>query len=282
MPSLLGRFVRLPVLRFGPPGAFLAVEDDTGPQTLLLPRLEVPEGTQEGDELTVFVYRDSEDRPIATTIPPMVSLGEVAFLEVRDVTPIGAFFAWGPIKDLLVPFGEQTREVHVGERHPVGLFLDDSGRLAGTMRVAEMLDGVITAGVGEWVEGEAYRNEPEIGLFVIVDRRATAVLPAAEPHRLSRGERAKFRVARVLPDGKRELSLRGLAHEELSRDGDAILETLALPGVPPITEAASPEQIRRVFGISKKAFKRAVGRLLKEGRIETDPRGALRARAPKR
>ena len=276
--DLLGRVVTLSVLRFGPPGAFLSLGDDdadTDASTILLPRSEVPEGTSEGDELEVFVYLDSEDRPIATSTPPRLALGEVAFLTVTDVTRIGAFVDWGLLKELLVPHAEQTRDLTVGDLHPFGLYLDKTGRLAGTMRVTEMLEPGGTFHLDEWVEGEAWRNTPEIGVFVIVERRFVGLVPAHEPNSLMRGEAARFRVANVLPDGKIELSLRGHAHEELDNDGLRILDTLARAETPKVGDRSSPEQIRALFGLSKKAFKRAAGRLYKLRRVDIDDEGYL-------
>jgi predicted RNA-binding protein (virulence factor B family) len=203
--ALLGRTFRLPILRLGPPGAFLGVEGVDGRRggpALLLPRAEVPDGAKAGGEVDVFVYLDSDDRPVATTRPPRVELGEVAFLEVRALERFGAFVDWGLPKELLVPFAEQTRDLRAGERHPIGLYVDGSGRLAGTMRVAEMLDrdrGEFTR--DEWVKGEAWRHDPGIGLFVIVERAHVGLVPASEPHALARGEGAAFRVTSVLPDG---------------------------------------------------------------------------------
>jgi predicted RNA-binding protein (virulence factor B family) len=272
--DLLGRVVTLRVLRFGPPGAFLSLDTADSP-TILLPRSEVGEGTNEGDELQVFVYLDSEDRPIATLRPPKLALGEVAFLTVTDTTRIGAFVDWGLPKELLVPHAEQTRDLTVGEHHPIGLYLDKSGRLAGTMRVTEMLDAPRELHVDEWVEGEAWRNAPEIGVFVIVERSFVGLVPAHEPNTLMRGEAARFRVSNVLPDGKIELSLRGHAHEELDNDGRKILDVIARPGAPKVGDHSSPEQIRAVFGLSKKAFKRAAGRLLKQRKVELDNEGYL-------
>jgi predicted RNA-binding protein (virulence factor B family) len=276
--DLLGRTATLPVRRFGPPGAFLALDaEDLRPDapTLLLPRSEVPEGAREGSEIAVFVYLDSNDRPIATTRTPRVALGEVAFLAVMDVTHFGAFVDWGLPKELLVPRGEQTRDMRVGERHPVGLFVDDTGRLSGTMRVSEMLHVGGDFAVDEWVAGEAWRKDPDHGVFVIVERRFVSLLPASEPNALSRGQAARFRVASVLPDGKIELSLRGHAHEEVEGDARKILATLARPGAPRVGDHSSPEQIRALFGLSKKAFKRAAGRLLKERAVTIDGDGFL-------
>src|ERR1700690_953621 len=268
--DLLGRFATLAIRRFGPPGAFLAAraKGDEADATLLLIGSEIPKGAKEGDELRVFVYLDSEARPIATTRVAKLELGQVAFLEVTACTEFGAFVDWGLGKELLVPFAEQTVDLAAGARHPIGLYVDKSGRLAGTMRVAEMLDqSKAELRLDEWVEGEAWRNDPDIGLFVIVAHAFIGLVPASEPHNLARGQAARFRVSSLLPDGKIELSLRGHAHEELENDARAILDVLARPGAPRVGDRSSPEEVRAVFGLSKKAFKRAVGRLLKERAI---------------
>jgi predicted RNA-binding protein (virulence factor B family) len=187
-------------------GAALAIETDdvssNPPTTVLLPKAEVPPGTTAGNDLSVFVTLDSDDRPLATTRVPKVQLDEVAFLTVTALTPIGAFVDWGLPKELLVPFREQTRDLKIGDRHPVGLFVDKTGRLAGTMRVSAMLRTQPVIAVDEWVVGEVWREDPAIGLFVIVERRFVGVVPRSEPHGLARGEAALFRVTRVLPDGK--------------------------------------------------------------------------------
>jgi len=278
--DLLGRRVKLCVRRLGPPGAFLS-GDASSESVVLLPRSETPEGAHEGDELEVFVYLDSDDRPIATTSEPAIALDEVAFLQVTDVTRFGAFVAWGLPKELLVPFAEQTRDVRVGERHPIGLYVDSSGRLAGTMRVSELLKSQGEFSEDEWVVGEAWRLEPGIGTFVIVERSFVGLVPESEPHTLARGERARFRIANVLNDAKIELSLRGHAHEELESDAERVRDALARPGGPRVGDRSSPEAIRAAFGLSKKAFKRAAGRLLKQGLIAVDRDGLFVAVAPK-
>ncbi|HVH42657.1 MAG TPA: S1-like domain-containing RNA-binding protein [Labilithrix sp.] len=274
--ELLGRFATLTIERFGSPGAFLAA----GPkETLLLIGSEIPEGAKEGDELDVFVYLDSEGRPIATTRVAKLELGEVAFLTVTALTEYGAFVDWGLAKELLVPFAEQTADMRVGARYPIGLYIDDSGRLAGTMRVSEMLSGAKAEWkLDEWVEGEAWRDDAAIGLFVIVERSFVGLVPASEPHGLSRGEAARFRVTNVLQDGRIELSLRGHAHEELETDAQHILQTLLRPNAPRMGDKSSPEDIRAAFGLSKKAFKRAVGRLLKDGSVSIDGSGFVTPR----
>ena len=251
------------------------------PPTVLLPRREVREDLSAGESLEVFIYFDSEDRLTATLLKPMVTLGEVAFLRVTSVVEFGAFVDWGLRKELLVPHAEQTRDLRVGERHAFGLFLDGSGRLAGTMRVAELLEGPGVEPheleVGVWVEGESWRIERGLGLFVILERRRLGLLPEVEPHELGRGERARFRVAAILPDGKVRVSLRGLAHTHIADDADGVLEVLKR-GAVAVGDHSDPEDIREIFGLSKKAFKRAVGRLLKAGRVELARDGTVVAK----
>jgi len=275
--ELLGRRVRLRTRELDADGAWLvpAGAGDDAP-AILLPDREVPAGAREGDAIEVFVYLDSDDRPSATTRQAKLALGEVTFLEVTAVTPIGAFVDWGLEKELLVPFAEQSRELYVGERQPIGLYVDNTGRLAGTMYVTELLARrPRRVALDEWLEGEAWRNDPDIGLFAILERSFVGLVPASEPHRLRRGDRARFRVAHVLPDGKLVLSLRQHAYQEVEADAATILAVLARPGAPAVGDRSTPEQIRELFGVSKKAFKRAVGRLLKDGAVTLDDRGCV-------
>ena len=264
----LGRRLRLTIERITAPGAFLG---DIG---VLLPNQELPIDARVGDELDVFIYLDSEERPIATTNVPLLALGEVAFLEITAITPIGAFANWGLGKELLIPYAEQARELFVGERQPIGLYLDKTGRLAGTMFVSDMLgERPRRAQLNDWIEGVAWRNDPDIGLFAILERSFVGLVPASEPHRLTRGDPAKFRVAHVQPDGKLVLSLREQAYKARVSDGEAILAVLSRPNAPKIGDRSDPETIRELFGLSKKAFKRAVGGLLKAKHVRLDENG---------
>jgi len=278
---LLGRTGSFSIRRFNNSGAFLAERENPAPDApcLLLIGAEIPLGARVGDELSAFVYLDSEDRPLATTRTPKLQLGEVRFLRVTSVTDFGAFVDFGLQKDLLVPFAEQTKELRVGDFEPIAVYLDPSGRLAGTMRVSELLsDNRAQLAVDVWVEGEAWRNDPEIGLFAIIERRSVGLVPAEEPHRLSRGEAARFRVTHVHPDGKVDLSLRAHAHQELESDAAAVLAVLRRPNAPKVGDHSSPDELRALFGLSKKAFKRAAGRLLKQRLAELDERGFLVAK----
>ncbi|MEY4548783.1 MAG: hypothetical protein RL685_4978 [Pseudomonadota bacterium] len=272
--DLLGHSQRLTISRMASPGAFLALsaEEPNGP-VILLPGTELTESVTVGQELEVFIYLDSEGRPIATLRRPKLELDQVAFLRVTANTEFGAFVDWGLQKELLIPFAEQTRDVFVGEVHPIGLYVDSSGRLAGTMRISEMLERSVKGlRHDDWVDGEAWRNDPDIGLFVIVERRYVGLVPHHEPHTLRRGEAARFRVSNLFDDGKLELSLRAHAHEEIGSDADRILDRLRA-GTLRVGDGSSPEQIRSLFGLSKKAFKRALGTLLKRGAVRIDEAG---------
>lgn len=266
--DLLGRRARLPIVRLAAPGAILDGD-------LLLPNREVPDGARIGDILDVFVHLDSDDRPIATTAMPRIALGEVTFLEVTATTQIGAFVDWGLGKELLVPFAEHATEMFVGDRHPIGLYLDKSDRLAGTMYVREMLATYADrrVAIGEWIEGEAWRNDPDIGLFVILEKRFVGLVPASEPHGARRGDPVRARIAHIQPDGKLVLSLRPLAHKAQASDAELVLERLAGPNAPRVGDHSDPELLRAVFGLSKKAFKRAVGHLLKTNAVAIDRDG---------
>ncbi len=279
--EMLGNRMTLRIRRFSDPGAYLAPEDADGDaaaddEAILLPAREVPPDAKVGDEVVVFVHLDSEDRPIATTREPKLTLGEVTFLEITATTPIGAFVDWGLPKELLIPFAQQSRELFVGERQPIGLYVDNTGRLAGTMFVTDMLSHrPPKVELDEWIAGEAWRNDPDIGLFVILERSYLGLVPASEPHTLRRGEVAKFRVAHILPDGKLVLSLRQHAHKEAEADAAKVLAVLSRPDAPQVGDKSDPELIRSLFGLSKKAFKRAVGRLLKESAVTLDDRGCV-------
>ncbi len=281
--ELLGRRVQLRVRGLDAEGAWLALDasEDPDAPSIVLPAAEVPAGTEEGSEVEVLVYLDSDDRAVATTRPTKLTLGEVTFLEVTSVTQIGAFVDWGPGKELLIPFAQQSKELYVGERHPIGLYVDNTGRLAGTMFVSDLVSRrPRSVALDEWLPGEAWRNDPDIGLFAILERSFVGLVPASEPHRLTRGDPAKFRVANVLPDGKLVLSLRQHAHKEVEADAAAILAVLSRTGAPRVSDRSSPETIRELFGLSKKAFKRAIGRLLRARSVEVNDRGDLVVNTP--
>lgn len=267
----LGKMQTLVVVRLEDFGAYLGESRAAGPaDRILLPKKELPPATQMGDELEVFLYLDSEDRRIATAKKPPLTLHKVARLKVREVTKIGAFLDWGLPKDLLLPYAEQTRKVQRGEEALVALYVDKSGRLAATMRLYPYLRKDAPYQIGDEVAATVYENVPNFGTFVAVDDAYSGRVPKREvPDGMKVGETLKFRVVEVREDGKLELSARKKAYEMLDEDGRKILDIISgsYAGELPFDDKADPEEIRRVFGLSKAAFKRAVGRLYKEKKI---------------
>ena len=235
----------------------------------------LPEGRQKGDRVEVFVYKDSQDRPIATTQMPKVTLGELAELEVADVTRIGAFLDWGLEKDLLLPFSEQTVKVKTGERYLVGLYIDKSDRLCATMKVYDFLRTDSPYKEGDTVEGIVFGKNPEYGVFVAVDDKYNAMIPKNEVvKKLEIGEKVRGRVIGLREDGKLNLSTREKSYIQMDIDSAKIIDKLTKnQGFLPYHDKSAPEDIRREFGMSKNEFKRAIGRLYKGHRIEITDKG---------
>lgn len=237
---------------------------------VLLPGRQVPAGTEMGQKLEVFIYRDSQDRLIATTRMPRLTLGETALLKVADVAKIGAFLDWGLEKDLLLPFKEQTVRVRKGQEVLVGLYIDKSSRLCATMKVYPYLESPSPYTKEEEVEGRIYEISDNFGVFVAVDDRYSGLIPKKEAQGdYKPGQIIHCRVTGVREDGKLNLSARKKAYEQIDEDAEMVLGVIQeYAGVLPFDDRVSPEIIRREFGLSKAAFKRAVGHLLKAGQIE--------------
>lgn len=273
---LVGHRVRLAL---DTPGkvAQLRLPPDVGGTTIPTVFGSVPPETRVGEEVEVFVVTDAKGAPQASLTLPFLVWGEVRFLEVTSETDMGVFVDWGLPKELLVPKREQPIRMRIGERYPIALQLDRQGRLLGTGNVAELLHKEPAEfEEGQWVAGEAWRNDPNIGLFVILAGKWVGLLPKAEPHRQKRGQESQYRISHVLPDGKLELSLRGSGVAELPGDVELVYDVLTSRPNLRVGDESSPDQIREVFGISKKAFKRALGVLLKRGQIEFDAKGFAR------
>lgn len=238
-------------------------------ERVLLPAKQVPAGLEIGDPVEVFLYKDSSDRLIATTREPKITLGEVKALKVADTGKIGAFLDWGLEKDLLLPFKEQTVKVRKGDEVLVGLYIDKSGRLCGTMKVYDLLRTDPPYKKDDHVEGIIYEISDRFGVFVAVDDCYSALIPRREAFGdLKVGDRIACRVVQVKPDGKMDLSVREKAYLQMDADADKIMARMEeYGGSLPFTDKADPELIAKEFGMSKNAFKRAVGRLLKAGRV---------------
>lgn len=268
----LGKMQKLKIQRINDSGALLV--DPASPLvTLLLPGKQIPEGAEPGTTLEVFVYRDSEDRLIATTRRPALTLGEMAVLPVVSATDIGAFLDWGLEKDLFLPFKEQKIKVRPGMKVLAALYIDKSGRLCATMNIYDRLSAESPYQRGDRVSGTIYGVREGIGAFVAVDNRYFGLVPEQELYqRLSVGETVEGRVIKVRPDGKLNLSLRKKAYAQMSEDAGKVLEVIEeYGGVLPFNDKASPETIRRELEMSKASFKRAVGQLLRQEKIEITP-----------
>ena len=249
-------------------GVYLGSDEER----VLLPKKQVPEGIEVGDPVEVFLYKDSSNRMIATTKEPKLTLGRLAVLEVVDVGRIGAFLDWGLEKDLLLPFKEQTTKVEKGDRCLVSLYIDKSGRLCATMKVYPLLRTDSPYKKDDTVRGTVYEISRDFGVFVAVDDRFSALIPRREVYgRMYIGQQIEARVAAVKADGKLDLSVRGRIPEQMDADAQKIMDRIEKSGGGlPFTDKADPERIRDEFGMSKAAFKRAVGRLLKQGKVRID------------
>ena len=236
---------------------------------VLLPAKQVPEGLKVGDQIEVFVYRDSEDRLIAAARMPKLELGGLAVLEVSDVTGIGAFLDWGLEKELLLPFSEQTRKVRKGDKYLVSLYVDKSDRLCATMKVYDFLRTDSHYKEDDRVKGIVIGMNPEYGCFVAVDRLYIGMIPMKElVRRVEIGQEVECRVTSVREDGKLNLSLRKKAYQQIDEDSMKIMEKLETNGGRlPYHDKSSPEEIREEFSMSKNEFKRAIGRLYKMKKI---------------
>ena len=252
-------------------GVYLGSDEER----VLLPKKQVPEEIEVGDPVEVFLYKDSSDRMIATTKEPKLTLGNLAVLEVVDVGRIGAFLDWGLEKDLLLPFKEQTTKVEKGDRCLVSLYIDKSGRLCATMKVYPLLRTDSPYKKDDTVRGTVYEISRDFGVFVAVDDRFSALIPRREVYgRMYIGQQIEARVAAVKADGKLDLSVRGRIPEQMDADARKNMDRIEKSGGGlPFTDKADPERIRDEFGMSKAAFKRAVGRLLKQGKVRIDEKG---------
>lgn len=250
-------------------GVYLA-ETMTDDAQVLLPMKQVPENARMGEKIRVFLYKDSRDRLIATTNDPKLTLGGYAPLVVREVGKIGAFLDWGLEKDLFLPYKEMVGRVEQGDEVLVTLYIDKSSRLCASMRgLYDLLDKDSPYHKGDTVTGRVYEFSDNFGTFVAVDDCYSARIANSEDHSFLRvGDVIEAKVLGVKPDGKLDLTMREKAYIQMDADAVKLMELIdSYAGVLPFTEKASPEVIKRETGLSKAAFKRAVGRLYKERKI---------------
>ncbi|MDE6743435.1 MAG: S1 RNA-binding domain-containing protein [Lachnospiraceae bacterium] len=274
----LGELQELVIAKTVDFGIYLEEENGGHQERVLLPKKQVPEEIRIGDKITVFLYKDSADRLIATVRTPRLTLHETAMLTVSQVNKMGAFLDWGLEKDLFLPFKQQTKKVREQEEVLAALYIDKSGRLCATMNVYPYLSAESPYQTGDDVSGIIYESSDNYGLFVAVDQKYSAIIPKNESYgELSIGDHIKARVTKVREDGKLNLSVREKAYLQMNPDMDKILELLdSYGGVLPFTEKAAPEVIKRETGMSKNEFKRAVGHLYKERKILIEKDGHIR------
>ncbi|MCI9493116.1 MAG: S1 RNA-binding domain-containing protein [Lachnospiraceae bacterium] len=251
-------------------GIYLA-EREKDETRVLLPAKQVPQGTELGDRLEVFLYKDSKDRVISTTQEPKLKMGEVQALKVISVQGIGAFLDWGLEKDLFLPYKEQVGKVQEQDEILVRLYIDKSKRLCASMKeLYDMLDTDSPYRIGDMVQGRVYEFSDNFGTFVAVDNHYSAMVPRHEDHSSLRiGDLVEARVTGVKPDGKLDLTLREKAYLQMNQDAAQVMELIeGYGGELPFNDKASPELIMQETKMSKNAFKRAVGHLYKERKIK--------------
>ena len=252
----LGKFQDLYIVKRKDFGVYVNDQKDVTEGSILLPSKQVPEHAKIGDKISCFVYKDSEDRPIATVHIPKITLGAIRPLRVKEVSKIGAFLDWGLEKDLFLPFKEQLGHIRPNKEYLVSLYIDKSDRLCATMKI----------------------GNPDHGAFVAVEDQFLGRIPKREIHnKISIGEQLRLRVTKVADDGKLSLSPHEKAYLQIDRDAKLVMETIeSYDGRLPFNDKARPATIERELGLSKAAFKRAVGRLLKDGMITITDNGILK------
>ena len=256
-------------------GIYLAETMNDTENKVLLPKKQVPADMEVGDPIDVFLYKDSNDRPIATVKEPKLTLGQTARLRVVSVGKVGAFLDWGLEKDLFLPYREQTTQVKAGDEVIAALYLDKSERLCATMKVYPYLQKESPYQKDDVVTGMVYEISHNFGAFVAVDDKYSALIPKKELYgELHVLQQISARVTGVKEDGKLDLGIRQKAHLQMSEDADKVLSLLReKKGFLPLHDKSSPEQLRETIGMSKNEFKRAIGHLYKEHLITLESDG---------
>lgn len=268
----LGKRNQLKVLRQSSYGVYLDAGDGSG---ILLPASEAPQGVQEGDRLRVFIYLDSQDQEIATLKHPAATVGEFARLRVKEVNNTGAFLDWGLPKDLFLPFAEQLKPVTEGLWVNVFLYIDNTGRIAATTRTDRHLETNPTdLNKGDLVELLPWRMT-DLGMLCIVDQRYEGLIHRQDlTQHLKLGHKIPGYIKQIRTDGRIGLMLQKPGYERVDSLAHSILESLREnQEFLPVNDKSAPELINQYFGCSKKAFKMALGQLMKKDKIEQDESG---------
>jgi uncharacterized protein len=264
----IGKYNELEVKRITLIGAYLGSEQGD----ILLPKKYLPlQGVKPGEKVTVFIYLDSEDRLVATTLKPKAQVGEFAVMQVKDISEVGAFLDWGLEKDLLVPFSEQPRPMQKGERHFVRVYLDRSDRIAASAKIGKFLekDHHVPLKPGEEVQVMLWEFT-DLGAKVIINGRYSGLLFKNEMFgNYKIGSTATGFIKRIREDGKIDVTLRKGGKQDISGGRETFLRVLGeRGGFLPVGDKSSPEIIYELFNMSKKTFKNIIGNLYKQGVIE--------------
>ncbi len=269
----LGQYNTLKVVKQVEFGVYL--QDDTFGE-VLLPKSQVPPAIKDGDDIEVFLYKDSEDRPIATCKEPLATLGEFAVLKVRMVDKVGAWLDWGLDKDLLVPFREQKQDMEADKSYLVFLYLDDeSQRIVASTKLEKFLNNTPPEyEVGQEVD-ILISNQSEIGYTAIINQAHSGLLYKNEVfQKIRRGSHYKAYIKKLREDDKIDLSLLPLGYEKIDSMAKQLLQELKESGGSlPLNDKSSPEDIYNSLKMSKKNFKKAVGSLYKERIIVIEEKG---------
>jgi len=267
----IGLILELEALKVTPQGVYLITENE---QEILLPNKYVPADLEMGDKIEVFVYTDSEDRPIATTLEPKIKLNELAFLKAVDVNNYGAFFDWGVEKDLLVPFSEQFTRIEAGKKYLIYMYKDKlTNRMVGTTKFGKFIrENKVEIEPGEEVD-LLVSDETEIGFKVIVNNKHYGMLYKNEIFReIHVGNQLKGYLQRVRADNKMDITLNSANLSEVEVLANRIYERLLKEkGKLNFSDKSAPEIIYSEFQVSKKAFRRAIGLLYSERKITITP-----------
>lgn len=271
----VGQHQELTILRHTTVGLYLG--DDAGDEDVLLPNKYCPEKFTLGDKLRVFVYRDYEERKIATNLMPKILMHQFAFLRVTSVSNIGAFMDWGLEKELLVPFREQRKKMEEGRWYLVYLDLDDeTDRLYATNKIEKRLQNhTLTAKEGDAVE-IMIMKKTDLGFSVIVNQQHEGLIFESDIFsKLNIGDKLKGYVKKIREDNKLDIQLQPIGFENFNDPNcEMILRRLVVnDGFLAISDKSSPEEIYDQFGISKKAYKKAIGTLYKQRKITLEPDG---------
>ncbi|WZL74186.1 S1-like domain-containing RNA-binding protein [Clostridiaceae bacterium 35-E11] len=271
----IGKFHNLRVASIVTIGAYLDAGTENPKDNILLPNNQLPENVAEGDTLEVFIYRDSKDRLIATRKKPFAQVGELAYLKVVQTSKIGAFLDWGLEKDLFLPFGEQKYKVQEGRSYLVYIYVDKSDRLSATTDIEQYLKTHAPYDKSDRVKGTVYMVKKDMGAFVAVDNQYKGLISKNEYfHEIRNGDQIEARIIKIREDGKLDLSPRRIAHKQIYIDAEMIFEKMKTNnGFLPLNDDSSPSAIKDQLKLSKGAFKRAVGKLLKENKIEQTQEG---------